>query len=97
MKLSLLGFYKDITPDYLERKKKECDDISSLINEKDFTQLKEIFHKIAGSGGGYGIQEITNLAGQLEELSQKQEIVPIQDIFNEYKKYLDSLVLEFKE
>jgi signal transduction histidine kinase/DNA-binding NarL/FixJ family response regulator len=49
--------------------------LTSLLHEGDLQQLREIAHRLKGSGGLYGFDSITNLAANLETgLKQEQRI-----------------------
>jgi HPt (histidine-containing phosphotransfer) domain-containing protein len=97
MKIKLDSFYKELTPDYLQDRKAEVQELKQEVEQANFTFLKEKFHKIAGSGGGYGLKEISSLASQIENLSDSQNIEDIKKIFSEYETLLSNIEIEFED
>ena len=97
MKIRLASFYKDLTPGYIEKRITECPEINNLIKEKNTKELESKFHKIAGSGGGYGIQQITEIASKIEEAAGNQDINNIEIFFKDYQQFLNNIELIFSE
>ncbi len=49
--------------------------LTTLLQEGNLLQLREIAHRLKGSGGSYGFDSITSLAGTLEAgLKQEQAL-----------------------
>lgn len=96
MKIVLEEFYSDLTPESLEDRKSEIDEFKSEIYNKNFVIIKEKFHEITGSGGGYGFSQLSDYAIKIEEAAIKNDIDTIQATFKDYTKYLNSVELVFE-
>lgn len=95
MKIKLEEFLKDLTPNYLDERRKEIPDLETLIKSKDFQAIKKKFHKLAGSGGGYGLDELSNLSKEIENHADLQEYDHIEQLFDQYKDYISKVEIEF--
>ena len=94
-RIKLDEFYKDLTPEYILEKKEELSSIENLFQLKDYTELERKFHKIAGSGGSFGLPKISELAHNLEQKIIQNEHSFLTELYNEYKNYLLTLEIEF--
>lgn len=96
MKVVLEEFYSDLTPEYLEDRRSEINEFKTEIDGKNLVIIKEKFHKIAGSGGGYGLAQLSDYAIKIEEAAIKNDIDTIEATFKEYTEYLNSVELVFE-
>jgi HPt (histidine-containing phosphotransfer) domain-containing protein len=80
--------------------------ISQPYDESDAEELKELFHKLAGSGGLYGFPAITGAARNLESFlvqihSVKQikpaELARFDELFQELCKTFDGALANWLE
>lgn len=88
MEIKLDSFYQEITPKYLSDRLAEIDDLTALIDEKNFEQIESKFHRLAGSGGGFGLQIITEIASLIEKASVNEDFTTVEV---EFKKYIDTI------
>lgn len=57
---------EDLVPAYLERRKGELAAMDGLLAAGDLAGLARLAHDLKGSGGGYGLPELTRLGRELE-------------------------------
>lgn len=57
--------------------------------------LQKKIHRLAGSGGGYGLQELSEFASKIEKLCEDENFEQIEQVFNSYINYLQNIELEF--
>lgn len=62
----------DLTPDYLQSRVEEVRVLKSLMANKEFKQIEQIAHKVAGSAGSYGLGKLSEIAKEME-ISAKEE------------------------
>lgn len=62
----------DLTPDYLQSRVEEVRVLKSLMVNKEFKQIEQIAHKVAGSAGSYGLGKLSEIAKEME-ISAKEE------------------------
>ena len=80
------SFIKEIVQLFLNQNPKELVDLEKAINEKNYSDIKSISHKMKTSVGFIGIQKLLPILSKIEELSQKtEEISQIELLFKEVK------------
>ncbi len=60
-------------PGFLLRRESEVSQLSELLNGHDYKGIKDIAHRLKGIGGGYGLQVITDLGGELERAAAVED------------------------
>lgn len=66
----------DIIPGYLENRQKDLETLKQAPN--DFETVRSLGHKMKGSGGGYGLDRISEIGKALEEAAKAQDLDAIQ-------------------
>ena len=94
MKKLLPYFFKEITPDYIEDIKGNLESFETLIKVQDFKKIKEEFHKLAGSGTSYGLNEVSDIAHQIEARAINKECS--QDLFSDFKVFINSVDITYR-
>lgn len=85
----------DIIPDYLAHRREDCSKIMKLFEEKNFDEISRMGHKMAGSGGGYGFDEISNIGKSLE-VKSKSEPDAVPSLVKRLEDYLNSLEITYE-
>ncbi|MFZ4721611.1 MAG: Hpt domain-containing protein [Phycisphaerales bacterium] len=57
---------RDIVRSFLEEIPRRMSRMESLLKEGNRIEFRRVVHQMKGAGGGYGFQEISNAAAQLE-------------------------------
>ncbi len=84
---------QDLIPRYLENRKRDLDLIATALQGGDFTLLYNIAHKLKGSGGGYGFQEITNIGREMETAAEEQNAAGARTCLEKLRRYLELVVV----
>jgi len=95
IKLVLDKDLMDIIPDYISHRKEDCSRIMKLFEEKNFEEISKIGHKMAGSGGGYGFDEISRIGKELE-IKSKNEPETIPALVERLDAYLDNIEITYE-
>lgn len=56
----------DIVPEYLRIRKDELPELQALLAAGNLDEARKIGHKLAGSGGGYGFDRLSEIGAKLE-------------------------------
>ncbi|MCX5724283.1 MAG: PAS domain S-box protein [Nitrospirae bacterium] len=75
---------RHMIPGYLARRREDLETCRQLLTDKDFPSISALMHKMAGTGGGYGFPQLTNVARQVEQAALQQDPAAIQ-------RHLDTL------
>lgn len=63
---------KDLVPAYMEKRHTDLKNMKQLLEDGDFEELRNIGHKIKGSGGGYGFQGLTLIGAKIEAAAKEE-------------------------
>jgi len=85
----------DIIPAYLRNRREELALLPGLITAGDFDALRRIGHKMRGSGGGYGLDLLTELGERMENSAKAADKAALTAQAAELKEFLDSVEIEF--
>ncbi|MFA5181776.1 MAG: Hpt domain-containing protein [Syntrophales bacterium] len=83
---------QDLIPGYLENRLKDIAAIQASLAQGDYEAIRSLGHKMKGSGGGYGFDEITNIGQAMEEAAKtgnKEEIVRQAEALKTYLEQVD--------
>jgi HPt (histidine-containing phosphotransfer) domain-containing protein len=74
---------KPLIPGYLQRRETEIRQLFYMLEAQDFTAIKEIAHRLKGSGTGYGLSIYTELATELEKAAFQENHHDIKRIVDQ--------------
>lgn len=79
----------ELAPGYLASRRNELAVLRDAVATQDFDTLRNLAHKMKGSGGGFGFDRISEIGGNLESSAKAQdapaierEIAALQDYLN---------------
>lgn len=87
---------KDMAPGYIENRKKELPVLLALSASGDLDALRKAGHKLAGSGGGYGFDRLSELGKELETLARAGDSPGVADCLERLKDYLGNLEIVYE-
>ena len=64
----------ELVPIYLSGRRDELDLLDKAATASDFATLRDIGHKLRGSGGGFGFERISEIGGHLEAAAKVQDL-----------------------
>jgi HPt (histidine-containing phosphotransfer) domain-containing protein len=79
----------ELIPDYLEIRRDEMSALRDAAAQKDFETLRGIGHKMKGSGGGYGLDRISEIGSKLESSAKEKDISVVEKEIADLQDYLD--------
>jgi HPt (histidine-containing phosphotransfer) domain-containing protein len=83
---------QDLIPGYLENRLKDIAAIHESLARGDYEEIRSLGHKMKGSGGGYGFDEITNIGQAMEQaakIGNKEEIARQAEALKTYLETVD--------
>lgn len=95
MKIKVDADLKELVPAYLRARRDELAVISVLLAKEDFAGLKSIGHQLRGSGGGFGLDFLTELGARMESSAAAGDKAALRAQTEELKDFLESLEVEF--
>jgi len=80
-----------VIPGYLQNRREDARVILEAVERSDYETIRELGHKMNGSGGGYGFPRITEIGHALEIASRERNADVIHSRVAELSAYLDQV------
>ncbi len=87
---------QDIVPAYIESKKAELVSLSAMQAAGNLEELRKSGHKLAGSGGGYGFDRLSEIGRQLETAARTSDVPGVASALAGMKDYLENLEVVYE-
>lgn len=85
----------EILPAYLQHRREELARLPALLQAGSFGEVQAIGHKLRGSGGGYGLDLLTEIGGRMENAAKAKDGAALAAQVAELKEFLESVEIEF--
>jgi PAS domain S-box-containing protein len=80
-----------VIPGYLQHRRDDVRAILEALERVDYETIRELGHKMHGSGSGYGFPRITQIGQALEEAARERKADSVQSGITELSTYLDRI------
>jgi signal transduction histidine kinase/CheY-like chemotaxis protein/HPt (histidine-containing phosphotransfer) domain-containing protein len=87
---------EDVVPGYLEKRRAEVPVYRAALAAGDLTAIRNMGHRMKGTGGGYGFQALTDLGSALEKAAVAGDTETIARNLDEFSRYIGAVELEYK-
>ncbi len=95
--IELPKFYEELTPPYLNKRKEELVLLQSCFDQGNIDHIQKLAHKIAGSGGSYGLPEISTLGKDIELAAIAGNNEELKVLLDKFTQYLQEIEVVFKD
>ncbi|MDX2470436.1 MAG: Hpt domain-containing protein [SAR324 cluster bacterium] len=82
---------------YLAKRLEDIQTITDLSAEEEFSKIQALAHKMKGSGGGYGLDFISEVGLNLEVYAKSSQPEPIFEWLAKLKDFLERLEVHYVE
>lgn len=86
---------EEIMPIFLGSIKQDFSKISASLSSSNFDEINAISHKIKGNAGGYGFDELGEMAKALESASKEGDIGKAMECFKSMVYYMGHIKIEY--
>ncbi len=83
--------FETLVPSYLENRQCDLHRIEAALEEGDYSTIESLGHNMKGSGGTYGLQDITDIGLVLERAAKEGNLPKIQQSIAALRNYLEHL------
>ena len=80
-----------VIPGYLETRRKDVQAILQALERSDYEPIRELGHRMSGSGSGYGFARITEIGAALERAAKQRDSDEIRRRVTELTRYLQQV------
>jgi signal transduction histidine kinase/CheY-like chemotaxis protein/HPt (histidine-containing phosphotransfer) domain-containing protein len=93
-RISVEAWLQPVVNGYLEKRRDDVETLRGALQRGDFPLIRTLGHRMAGSGGGYGFDRITEIGSALEESAHANDATQIRAGIDELDRYLDNIRME---
>ena len=80
-----------VIPEYLQSRRNDVLRIVEALERLDFEIIRELSHKMSGTGSGYGFPRITEIGAAMESSAREHNADGIRPLVNELSSFLDQV------
>src|SRR5580658_7256876 len=73
---------EDVVPGYLAKRRADVPVYAAALAKDDFESIRQLAHKMKGTGSGYGFPVLTELGGALEQAAMDKDSARIRESLN---------------
>jgi len=92
--VSVEDWLKPVVGGYLEKRRADVAKLRVALDRGDYGAIRTLGHQMAGTGGGYGFQPITEIGNMLEEAALASDTARIQAGIEDLDHYLGAVQVE---
>ena len=80
-----------VVPGYLDSRRRDVETIASSLERSVFETIRDLVHKMSGTGGGYGFARISAIGQAIESAAKEQNAAEIRARAEELAGYVERL------
>ena len=94
--VSLSSDLLDLVPGYLDNRRKDLMQCRIALDQEDFATIRRLMHSMAGSGGSYGFETLSEIGQQLDRaaIEHKADLVSVG--LERLEHYLDRIKVNYE-
>ncbi|MDQ7826180.1 MAG: PAS domain S-box protein [Candidatus Eremiobacteraeota bacterium] len=85
------GEILSLIPLYLDNRRRDAAAIEEYLSAANFPEIRKLGHKMKGSGGMYGLDNMTVLGSELEKAAKESDSAGIMSLFARLKQEIDRI------
>lgn len=86
---------QDLVPQFVENRKKDIETLRELVQKDDLEAISQLAHKIKGAAAGYGFNELSDLAAQMEKASKTQDHHPLSGLVQQMETHFLNIEIQY--
>jgi HPt (histidine-containing phosphotransfer) domain-containing protein len=87
---------EDLIPGYLQNRQQDAESVLQALDKQDFETIRVLGHTMKGTGGGYGLDAITEIGRTLEEAAKSRDMAVIRQGAAALLAYLQAVEVVFQ-
>ncbi len=88
---------EDVVPGYLDKRRAEIPLYAAAVDSGDFDTVRNLGHKMKGTGAGYGFPVLTEIGGVLEQAARQRESERIREALRRLDAYVGNIELKYSK
>ncbi len=94
IRVSVETWLKPVVDGYLEKRRADVGKLRSALESGDYSAIRLLGHQMAGTGGGYGFDPITDIGSRLEEAALANDAARVGNSVDDLERYLTAVCVE---
>lgn len=94
-KVSIDPDFRDLAPKYLEARRAELAELRAMLDKGELSGIKTAGHKLAGTGGGYGFEHLSEIGRKMELSAAVGDTADLRALLGELEDYLSDLEIVY--
>lgn len=94
--ISVDEMLKDLIPGFLKNKENEIQQLTEMLEKKDFTKVKKLGHNWKGSCPSYGFHYLGEMGKEFEELIHNEDYTTLKKIVSSLPSYIKNLDIHYQ-
>lgn len=95
VKIEIDADLQDLVPQFVENRKRDLESLQQLVLKKDIEAIAQLAHKIKGAAAGYGFNELSDLASQLEKAAKAKDEAPLENLVQKMKAHFSNIEIQY--
>lgn len=95
VKVEIDADLQDLIPQFIENRKKDIETLDQMVGKNDLASIAQLAHKIKGAAAGYGFNDLSNLAAQMEVAAKNNDSTPMTDLLTKMKSHFSNIEIHF--
>lgn len=86
---------QSIVPAFLDNRRRDCLTICSLLEGEAFREISALGHRMKGSGGSYGFDDISRIGEVIEKAAHATDKKTISNAILQLSSYLERVTVVY--
>ncbi len=86
---------EEIMPTFLKNRVNDISTLKAMLTNHDLAGIKKLGHKVSGSSGGYGFNELGRIAKDLELSAENGNLEKVTTLVEDFINYVESIEVEY--
>ncbi|MFT8352635.1 Hpt domain-containing protein [Clostridium saccharoperbutylacetonicum] len=88
---------EDLIPNFLKNRAAEINSLKEAVVNSNFEDIKFLSHSLKGTAGGYGFDQLSLLAKEIELASMNKFLEEIEKLVIELQQHFDNIEIIYVE
>jgi CheY-like chemotaxis protein/HPt (histidine-containing phosphotransfer) domain-containing protein len=88
---------EDLVPGYLNNIREDVESLKAALEGQEYEIAMVLGHSMKGSGGAYGLNEITDIGRSLESAAKRKDLAEIRRQVMMLSDFLNSIIVEYRD
>ena len=86
----------DLVPGYLDNRRKDLMQCRMALEQGDLTTIRRLMHSMAGSGGSFGFETLSEIGRQLDRAAKEHKADLVSAGLERLAHYLDRIKVNYE-